>query len=126
MALAPDVRAFLEQPMIEFADVFMNADPNHCGPIEKARLAAVLPARRAMFESAGVSGLRLVDGSSEDLTDDYVLARTQWRGEPEGALDVDLRSTYVLHRTGDGFEVVFYLNHQDLPAMLSSISSARP
>jgi hypothetical protein len=126
MTLAPDVRAFLEQPMIEFADVFMNADPTHCGPIEKAQLTSALPARRAMFESAGISGLRLVGGSSETLTDGYVLAHAVWRAEPDNAPELELHSTYILRRTAGGFEVVFYLNHQDLPALLSSLSESDP
>ncbi|NUP73469.1 MAG: hypothetical protein HOQ07_02250, partial [Sinomonas sp.] len=108
MTLAPDVQAFLEQPVIEFAEVFMNADPNHCAPVEKAQLAAALPARRAMFEAAGIDSLRLVDGSSEELTDGYVLARTIWRAEPAQEPGLELRSTYILRRRADGVEVVFY------------------
>jgi hypothetical protein len=119
MNLSPDVKAFLERPNRRFADVFMNADPNRCTPVERASLGDLLPRRRELFQSAGAGPLRLVEGSDEALDDDYVLARTSWETRLRDGGSLRLRSTFILRRTDDDFEVVFYLNHQDLPALLA-------
>lgn len=124
MDLSPDVQAFLEPAPKKFADIFMNADPHRCGPVERASLVTALPRRRALFESAGAGPLRLLSGDDEDLGDGYVLARTVWETQLRSGNTLQLRSTYILRRVDDSFEVVFYLNHQDLPALLASKSNA--
>ena len=120
MDFTRDVQTFLEQPDRTFAAVFMSGDPMQCAPVERARLAAALPLRRAQFDAAGVGPLRLIGGEDEILDDHYVLARTVWRGDLRDGGYLDLRSTFILRRTGDDFEVVFYLNHQDVPALLAA------
>ena len=120
MEFSTDVKAFLDPIPRRFAEVFMTADPTHCAPVERAQLEAALPQRRALFESAGIGPLRLVGGSDERLDDHYVLARTVWRGDSVDGDHLDLRSTYILHRVEDSYEVVFYLNHQNLPLVLAA------
>jgi hypothetical protein len=122
MGLSSDVESFLTPSPKRFAEVFMNADPNHCGPVDLAALKAALPRRRALFESAGAGPLRLVAGEDQDLGDGYVLARTTWKTRLRDGEELELRSTYILRRGAEGFEIVFYLNHQDLPALLTAHS----
>src|SRR4051812_37724150 len=104
MNLSPDVKAFLDPTPRRFAEVFMNADPNQCSPVEITDLMPGLQRRRAQFEAAGIGALRLIDGTDQSLDDQYVLATTVWRGEAAHGEDLDLRSTYILRRVDDSFE----------------------
>jgi len=119
MTLTPAIQTYLEHPPYRFADVFLNANPHRCAPLDRAALAAALPARRALFERAGMGPLQLIGGEDQDLGSGFVLAQTRWRAEARDRT-LELRSTYVLRRVDDTFEVVFYLNHQDLAELLSA------
>jgi hypothetical protein len=119
MPVSPEVRAFLERPGMRFAQTFVTADPSGARPADRAQLADALPKRQAMFEAAGVSGLRLDEADETPLDKDYVLVRTIWKASRRPGPDLRLASSFILRRVPGDFEIVFYLNSQDLLSVLS-------
>jgi hypothetical protein len=120
MPVSPEVRAFLERPGMRFAQTFVTADPTGARATDRAQLADALPKRRAMFEAAGVSGLRLDQADETPLDGDYILVRTTWIASRRSGPDLQLSSSFVLRRMTGDFEIVFYLNSQDLRSVLKS------
>ena len=120
MPVGPEVRAFLERPGMRFAQTFLTADPSGARPADRAQLADALPKRQAMFEAAGVSGLRLDEADETPLDKDYLLVRTTWKASRRSGPDLRLASSFILRRVPGDFEIVFYLNSQDLRSVLTS------
>lgn len=105
----------------QFADPFMSADPGGVQTVPKAAFLAALPAREKLFASAGARGMRLTGITETPLDDHYILADTEWETEPasDDAKPLTLSSAFVLRRTPEGgLQVVFYLNHQDVMAVI--------
>ncbi len=104
-----------------FAPVFLNADPSGTMPVPREALLAALGQRAGMFAAAGLGPARLTGSEQTDLDDWYVLVKTTWLMDPlevgSGAA-IELRSTFILRRQDGGLTVVFYLNHQDITAVL--------
>ncbi len=106
----------------QFADMFLNADPNGTQPVPRSAFIAALPHRQSLFERIGLRGTRLIDLDARPLDDHYVLVTTRWATELEdpdrfdGPLD--LASTFILRREPGGLRIVFYLNHQDIIARI--------
>ncbi len=101
-----------------FLDQFLNASPDMCAPLAREHLIAFLPQRRALFDSVGATGTRLVDLQFESLDDFHVLARTKW----EVTFDhehpyVELDTSFLL-RHEDRWRIAVYLNHKSLPELL--------
>jgi hypothetical protein len=106
-----------------FIEQFLNLDPSTSAPVAREHLIAFLPHRRALFESAGATGTRLVDVQTEILDDRHVLARTKW----EVVFDrdhapVELDTTFLL-RHDDRWRIALYLNHRSLPELLGVSAS---
>lgn len=120
MPVSAEVRAFLERPGMRFAQTFLTADPSGARPADRAQLADALPKRQAMFEAAGVSGLRLDEADETPLDKDYLLVRTTWKASRRSGPDLRLASSFILRRVPGDFEIVFYLNSQDLRSVLTS------
>ena len=129
--LDPDIRDFLTEFQRRgdeseaddggyFAEQFLTTDPNRAAVVTRAMLIASLPARRKMFEAAGVGTVRCVDASQLDLDEYHVLVTTDWEAERPGNPSLRLESTYLLRREADGPRVVVYLNHRDLTTLLAS------
>jgi hypothetical protein len=116
----------VERIAAQFADTFLNADPERVMPVPKAAFVAALPQREKMFRAAGVSRVRLVSVSETTLDPMHVLARTNWMAESGAGDDIPLASTFILRRQGSSYVVIFYLNHQDLAAVLARKGSAHP
>jgi ketosteroid isomerase-like protein len=104
-----------------FAETFLAADPAGVQPVPREAFLRVLPRRAELFAAAGITRVALTDLQHQPLDDTYVLARTDWRAERQGAAStaVRLSSTFILRRDADRLRVVFYLNHQDLTRVLS-------
>lgn len=134
--VSDDIRAFFEEferagdafdteaIARQFADTFMNATPQGTTPVPKAAFLAALPKREALFASIGVTGMRLSAIRETRLDAAYVMVDTEWACEMASseAEPLTLSSAFILHRRENGaFEIVFYLNHQDI----SEIARAR-
>lgn len=132
----PGVRAFFERfgraddaPGARFADVFLSLDPTSVHAVPREALVQALPRRQELFASAGATGLELADLAETPLDDRHTLVRTSWtiRFAPGAAPTAEpptLDSTYLLRREGDDWQVVVYLNHQDLAATLAHHAQA--
>ena len=132
--LSEEVRVFLEkyeansnvgspeEIVMQFADVFMAADPGGARAVPSSVLLMAIPQRRKLFESVGSSVSTLASVEQTRLDDRYVLLKTEWlvkfdRGSGRSE-DLTLRSTFVLYRSDDGIRIVLYLHHQDLMSVL--------
>jgi hypothetical protein len=104
-----------------FAPYFLSADPSGTTPVPREALLAALPHRAGMFAAVGLGPARLTGAEQTDLDDAYVLVKTSWAMdplEPGSGAGLELRSTFVLRREDGRLTVVFYLNHQDVAALL--------
>ena len=101
-----------------YADVFMFADPNGVRSVKKEDFLKDLPRRKDFFKSLGLISSSLESAESLEMDSHYVLVKTIWkmRFERNTGEIVDCRNfaTYVLAMSGDSFEIVFQLDHQDL------------
>ena len=131
-SLTAEVRAFfdefernsaelaIDRIAAQFADIFLNADPQRVMPVPKAAFIAALPQRDKMFQAAGISRVRLVSVRETALDPLHILAATDWIAETTDGADIPLASSFILRRQGSSFVVVFYLNHQDITAVLAA------
>jgi hypothetical protein len=105
----------------QFADTFMAADASGARAVPSSALLRAIPERRKMFEQLGSSVTTLASVEEMRLDDRYVLLKMEWLMKFEsGSREVTLRSTFVVHRSDEGWKVVFYLNHEDLAAVLGA------
>jgi hypothetical protein len=129
-----------------FADPFLAASPGGAVVVSAADFALALPRRRKIFDELGCRSTRLASIVETKLDDRYVLVETKWlmvfaRGEGQ-TRDILVGSTFILDTmnsdtgngdTGNGdtgnsdtlkgdtiggLKVIFYLNHQDVIAIL--------
>jgi hypothetical protein len=106
----------------QFADGFLNADPERASPVPRAAFLAALPKRQAMFDSIGVTRIRLVSVRETVLDSMHTLAATEWIAALKGGDELPLASTFVLRREGESFVVIFYLNHQNIGEVIAARS----
>lgn len=129
--LEPDVATFLDDfdarsaagdgGAALFAGTFLALDPVRAVSLTPAVLAAALPARRNMFSQAGLGPAGRVDAWQLRLDDRHVLVAANWAAErSDGRPPLGLASTFLLRREDAGYEVVVYLNHQDLAVALAT------
>jgi ketosteroid isomerase-like protein len=109
-----------------FAEVFMAADPGGTQAVPRRGFLQVLPRRAEQFAAAGVTGTTLREVNHQVLDETYVLVHTEWTTEGSSAdgrtKPVTLLSTFIVRREPAGLRIVFYLNHQDLAAVLAPTS----
>lgn len=110
-----------------FADQFLSLDSSSAHSLTPAALMAALPHRKAMFESIGSEGLELGQIEETPLDDVHTLVRTSWilrlRGESPRT-PITLWSTFLLRREQGAWQIVLYLNHQDMGKLFSSLGAA--
>jgi hypothetical protein len=127
--LTPDIDAFLAEferrgtdPQSDsgeqFADQFLTVDPGQAAVLSRAMLTAALPARRKMFDTAGIGAVRCVAASQLDLDERHLLVTADWDAERAAGEPVRLQSTFMLRREDDGPRILVYLNHHDVMALL--------
>lgn len=116
----------VESTRRQFADVFLNADPHGTNAIPRTLLVDSLPQRRQLFASIGLRNTRLSGISQTTLDDHYLLATTQWLAELVDGDELELSSTFLLHRTEGSLRIVLYLNHLDIIATIRARSGAAP
>ena len=105
-----------------FAPTFLAAGPQGASCVRREDFALVVPKRKQMFDSLGCDSTELVRVETEQLDGRFALARTQWKmtfakGSTGGrAIVVD--STYLVDTGVNPFQIVLYLAHQDVMAVL--------
>lgn len=104
-----------------FAESFLSLDPRRATVVSRAQLLAALPRRREMFAAAGIRRTRLQHLDARPLDERHQLARTTWAAELDDpdAEPLLLRSTFLLRLADGTWNVVVYLNHDDIGAELA-------
>jgi hypothetical protein len=101
-----------------YAEVFMFAGPQGAQAVKKEDFVKVLPRRKEFFKSAGLVSSRIESIETLALDGRYTSVKVKWkmRFERAGAepVESDNFATYILSSTGDSFQIVFQLDHQDL------------
>lgn len=105
-----------------YAPVFLAAGANGVQAVKSADLALAIPKRRQMLEAIGCRPAILVSLEETELDDRYTMARMRWqwrveRGEA-ATVEITLGSTVILQRSGEGLQIVLYLNHEDIVSVL--------
>ena len=132
----PDVRAFFEEyeqaanaldttTLAElFGEVFLSLDPVRAACVPKDVFLRALPGRERLFGSIGATGTTLTEMRETPLDDVHTLVETSWavRFGPDAAAagPLELRSAFLLRRSGQRWQVAVYLNHQDIGAVIGS------
>jgi hypothetical protein len=106
-------------PAALFAPTFLAVDPARALALTPAALAAVLPARRRMFDEAGVGDLRRTTARELRLDERHALVSARWRASRTDRPDVELTATFLVRSEPDGWRVLVYLNHADVAALLA-------
>lgn len=104
-----------------FHPTLLNLDPVSVGMVTREQVVASLPLRKQFFAELGISRMRLESLSESPIDDRHTLVRSTWRLEttPDSATanGTLFTSTYLLRKAGNTWQVVVYLNHQDLRAL---------
>jgi ketosteroid isomerase-like protein len=107
-----------------FAPEFLSLDPNKVTALARDDMLVALPRRRALFDSIGAAKAELADVDELRLDERHTLVRTSWtmavpRGGRAGAAELVLRSTFLLRREAASWQIVVYLNHADVAALVA-------
>jgi hypothetical protein len=106
----------------QFAATFLAAGPQGASCVRRDDFAVVLPKRKQLFESVGLRSTELVRIQTDALDARFSTARAQWRmlfargTQPEQ--EVRVESTFLVDTGIEPFQIVLYLAHQDIMAVL--------
>lgn len=107
-----------------FHPTLLTLDPVSVTPLTREQVVAALPRRKEFFARLGVSGMTLDSLDESPIDGQHTLVRSTWRLErtesstvPEGTI---FTSTYLLRKVDGEWQIVVYLNHQDLRSLLSA------
>jgi ketosteroid isomerase-like protein len=108
-----------------YADVFMFAGPQGAQAVKKDDFLKVLPRRKEFLKSLGLVSSKVERVEASELDSQYVLARVLWkmRIAPSGRdpAESENSSSYVLRHSGDWFQIVFQVDHQDLAERVKAL-----
>lgn len=107
--------------VLQFADVFMAANPQGAQAVRVGDFAVALPKRKQYFDSLGCQSTALVSLEENRLDARFVMAKTRWRmtfARGDEMKDVLADSIFIVDTAVEGFKIVFYLANQDLMQML--------
>ena len=110
-----------------FHEQFFSLDPGGVTLVSRDQLARSLPMRRGMFASIGATGTTLRDLEARPLDDLHVLVTTTWDVDfvDEAAEPLVLESSYLMRRVDDSWQVLVYLNHRDIAAVIAAAARGR-
>jgi len=106
----------------QFAATFLAAGPQGTSCVRREDFAAVVPKRKQMFESLGLRSTVFAGIECDVLDARYSLARTQWKMlfdcGTQAAQEIVVRSTFLVDTGVRPFQILLYLAHQDIMAIL--------
>ena len=113
-----------------FAEVFLNLGPTSAGPVTREDFTNALPMRQRLFASIDATGTALTGLSETVLDEMHTMVETQWSVEfgPDAPAEreLTLSSAFLLRRENERWQVVAYLNHQDIVAMVAALRVPEP
>ncbi|MFB9450140.1 hypothetical protein Dvina_28215 [Dactylosporangium vinaceum] len=128
--LDADVAAFMAEydsgSLHLFASPFLALDPARAVAVTPAQLGAALPARRAMFDRAGVGPLQRTTTRQQRLDDKHILVGAAWSADRTSGEPFTTTATLLLRREDTTFQIMVYLNHTDLAAALTPPTEPQP
>jgi Domain of unknown function (DUF4440) len=108
-----------------YADTFMFGNPQGVQAVKKEEFIKVLPLRKDFMKTAGLVSSRVDSAEASTLDSKYILVRTVWnmRFRTNNGDEVARKTsaTYILSSSGDSFEIVFQLDHQDLMKIVQDL-----
>lgn len=125
----PDLRGFfdafdsddIDASADLFHEQFITLDPSTVSVVTREQLRAALPMRAQMFKSIGATGTRLREMYPQMLDDRHVLARARWDVvfADDSAAPMELESSFLLREIEGRWQVLTYLNHHDIAALIA-------
>jgi len=110
-----------------YADTFMFGNPQGVQAVKKEDFVKLLPRRKDFMKTAGLLSSRVDSVEASALDSKYMLVKTVWNMQfrtNQGAEVVrKTAATYVLSATGDSFEIVCQLDHQDLMKIVEDLNA---
>ena len=107
-----------------FHPILLTLDPMSASQVTREQVVASLPRRKQFFARLGVTGMTLDSLAESPIDDRHTLVRASWRLDrtatsalAEGTV---FTSTYLLRKVDADWQIVVYLNHQDLRALAST------
>jgi hypothetical protein len=107
-----------------FHPTVLTLDPVSVTPVTREQVVASLPRRKEFFAGLGITGMTLDSLDESPVDEQHTLVRSTWRLErtpsssiPEGTI---FTSTYLLRKVDGEWQIVVYLNHQDLRTLVSA------
>ena len=107
-----------------FHPTLLTLDPASAGVVTREQVLAGLPRRRQFFDGIGISGMSLQSLAESPIDDHHTLVRASWHLDrtaasaiPEGTVFL---STFLLRKVDGDWQIVVYLNHQDLRSLASA------
>lgn len=108
-----------------YADTFLFGNPQGLQAVKKEDFVKVLPRRKEFMKTVGLLSSSVDSVQVSTLDSKYVLVRTVWnmsfRGTTEDEVTRKTSATYVLCNTGESFEIVLQLDHQDLMKIVQDL-----
>jgi hypothetical protein len=108
-----------------YGDTFMFGNPQGVQAVKKEEFIKVLPRRKDFMKTAGLVSSRVDSAQASTLDSKYILVRTVWnmRFRTNNGDEVARKTsaTYILSSSGDSFEIVFQLDHQDLMKIVQDL-----
>jgi hypothetical protein len=108
-----------------YADTFMFGNPQGIQAVKKEEFIKVLPRRKDFMKTAGLVSSRVDSAEPSTLDSKYILVRTVWnmRFRTNNGDEVARKTsaTYILSNSGDSFEIVFQIDHQDLMKIVQDL-----
>lgn len=106
----------------QFASTFLAAGPQGASCERRDDFGLAIPKRKQLFESVGLRSTELVRIEADSLGPRYSLARTQWKmlfeSGTQAPKEILVESTYIVDTVLEPFQIVLYLAHQDIMAIL--------
>jgi hypothetical protein len=108
-----------------YADTFMFGNPQGVQAVKKEEFIKVLPRRKDFMKTAGLVSSRVDSAATSPLDSKYILVKTVWnmrfRINNGDEVACKTSATYILSSSGESFEIVFQLDHQDLMKMVQDL-----
>jgi hypothetical protein len=100
-----------------FVDVFLAADANGSHAVPRHVFLDALPGRAAA--AAGIGRAVLRSANAQALDDHWILLRTTWAAPRSNDQELQMASSFLLHRDGPELRAAVYLNHEGLPQSMA-------
>jgi hypothetical protein len=108
-----------------YADTFMFGNSQGVQAVKKEDFIRVLPRRKDFMKTAGLVYSRVDSADASTLDSKSILVRTVWnmrfRTNNGDEVARETSATYILSSSGDSFEIVFQLDHQDLMKIVQDL-----